>query len=414
MNFNEVVQYLENLTIMPKTMPGLEKIRGAVAEKSWFKNLDSKKIITVAGTNGKGTTCSTLEALLLSAKKNVGLYTSPHLVQTTERIRINGVDISEIQFVNIFLKNKQMLEKHELSHFEALTLMAADYFFSENNLDYVIFEVGLGGTYDATNIFPNHYSVITKLGLDHTNILGPTLQHIAKNKFGIIKNDSVVVHHQLPAEIHNLKNEVQRNTNSDWILAKTGASFCGKNKNNLTWKIDTPWGEADINLPGARAVENAMTALTLFEQLGFKPSEHIQALNQILLQGRMQKINWPNMTAPIYLSGDHNPQGVDSLIEILNNYDYKTLHLVVGVGQDKSCDEMFEKLISLPNMKLYLTETPFKGRAIYDYPTWIIQKSKYSHSNVENILDQLETISDDLVVVTGSLYLVGKIIKLIT
>ncbi len=401
MTFLDVVQYLENLTIMPKTMPGLEKIRSAVVEKKWFYNLDPKKIITVGGTNGKGTTCAVLEALLLSANQKVGLYTSPHLIQTTERIRTNGTDLSAADFVKLFLNNKDLIHKHELSHFEALTLMAADYFFSQD-LNYVIFEVGLGGTFDATNIFPNYYSVITKLGMDHQNILGETIQDIAKNKFGIIKSDSIVVHHELPAEVIELKNK-----NATWIQAKP---FKSEFKDNQ-WFIDTVWGTAEINLQGARSAENAATALTLFENLGFDPKKHLSVLNQIRWSGRMQKINWPNMKASVYLSGDHNPQGIKSLIEILKNYKWNTLHLIVGIGQDKSCDEMFQELLNLPNIKLYLTVTPFKGRRLLEYPDWVIQKSVVQNESVINILNELQTHQNDIVLVTGSLYLVGEVLK---
>jgi dihydrofolate synthase / folylpolyglutamate synthase len=363
--------------------------------------LDPKKIITIAGTNGKGTTCAVLEALLLSANQKVGLYTSPHLIQTTERIRTNGVDISEADFVKLFLNNKDLIEKHELSHFEALTLMAADYFFSQD-LNYVIFEVGLGGAFDATNIFPNYYSVITKLGMDHQNILGDTIQDIAKNKFGIIKSDSIVVHHELPAEVIELKNK-----NATWIQAKP---FKSEFKDNQ-WFIGAVWGTAEINLQGARSAENAATALTLFENLGFDPKKQLSALNQIRWSGRMQKINWPNMKASVYLSGDHNPQGVKSLTEILKNYQWDTLHLIVGIGQDKSCDEMFQELLNIPNIKLYLTVTPFKGRTLVEYPDWVVVKSVVQNESVLNILNELQTHQNDIVLVTGSLYLVGEVLK---
>lgn len=403
MTFVEVVNYLERLTIMPKTMPGLEKIRAAVIEKKWFHQLDPKKIITVAGTNGKGTTCAVLESLLLSAGQKVGLYTSPHLIQTTERIRINGIDISEVQFVQLFLENKNLIEKHQLSHFEALTLMASDHFF-QSDLDYVIFEVGLGGTYDATNVFPNYYSVITKLGLDHQNILGNTLVEVAQNKFGIIKPNTVVVHHQLPVEVLSLKSST-----SNWIQAKA----CKSRFENNQWFLDSEWGTAELNIPGERTVENAATALTLFEVLGFNVQKNLSSLNKIRWQGRMQKITWPGFYCPLYLSGDHNIQGVESLIQILNHYEWNELHLIVGIGQDKSCDEMFALLLNLPRVKIYLTETPFKGRLIDQYPSEVLKIAVQKNPDCIEILNSIHPNKNDLVVVTGSLYLVGDVLKAI-
>jgi dihydrofolate synthase/folylpolyglutamate synthase len=401
MTFIEVVNYLERLTIMPKTMPGLEKIRAAVIEKKWFHELDSKKIITVAGTNGKGTTCAVLESLLLSAGQKVGLYTSPHLIQTTERIRVHGKDISEVQFVQLFLENQNLIEKHQLSHFEALTLMASDHFF-QSGLDYVIFEVGLGGTYDATNIFPNYYSVITKLGLDHQNILGNTLIEVAQNKFGIVKTNSIIVHHQLPEDVQSLKK-----SDATWIQAKTISSRFENNQ----WFLDSVWGVAEVNIPGERTVENAATALTLFEVLGFNPQNHLSALSKIRWQGRMQKINWPGFACPLYLSGDHNIQGVESLIQILSHYDWNELHLVVGIGQDKSCEEMFSLLLNLPRVQIYLTETPFKGRPIDQYPEEALKVAIQKNTNCIEILNSIRPNKNDLVVVTGSLYLVGDVLK---
>ena len=192
---------------MPKSMPGLDKIKRALVKTDWYTKVDPKKIVIVAGTNGKGTTSAALESLLLHAGQRVGFYSSPHLVSTTERIRLNGRDISEAEFLNVFHRCETLIKECELSHFEALTLMAGEYFFGAMNtapLDFSILEVGLGGTYDATNAFPHKYVVITKLGLDHVSILGSTIQDIAVNKFGVVSNKSIVVHHVLPAEVVEL------------------------------------------------------------------------------------------------------------------------------------------------------------------------------------------------------------------
>jgi dihydrofolate synthase/folylpolyglutamate synthase len=392
MQYNQVIQYLESLTIMPKTMPGLEKIRSAVTSKSWFSQLDPQKIITIAGTNGKGTTAASLEALLLSAGKKVGLYTSPHLVSTTERIRVNGVDISEAAFTQLFLDNQASIEKDELSHFESLTLMAADYFFTQN-LDYVIFEVGLGGLFDATNIFPNHYAVITKIGLDHENILGNNLIDIAKNKFGIVKPNSIVIHHNLDPQLQPLMIETQRNTSSTWVSGD-------------------PQGKVfATNLIGPRAQENISTAVAVFERIGFHFEQHKAAVEKINWPGRMQSIKWPGISCPVFLSGDHNPQGIESLIEIMKAYSYENLHLIVGIGVDKSGHEMLARLLQLPRVKIYLTETPFKGRKIEDYPAFAKQVATMSDRDGVALLNRIKPQQKDMVVVTGSLYLIGKFLS---
>lgn len=409
MTYSEVVKALESLSIMPKTMPGLEKLRQALQHKPWFSKLDPEKIITVAGTNGKGTTSAALEALLMSAKQSVGLFTSPHLVSTTERIRINSEPISEEQFIQIYLENKILITESQLTHFESLTLMAADYFFGHKNLDYVIFEVGLGGTYDATNIFPNRFSIITALGLDHQNILGNTIEEIAKNKFGIVKNNSKVIHHALPAAVSEQFRHLIDFTESVAIPAKKGKLICEKSF-DPKWFLETQWGKTETNLPGIRACENIMTALTAFAEMGFDPPLHLQALNHIQWQGRMQKILWPGLAAPVYLSGDHNVQGVQSLIDLLQYYEWNELHLVVGIGVDKAADEIFKMLMKLPRVKIYLTKTPFKGRGLSDYPTSVREVAVAENENPIELLKSIKAKPNDIILVTGSLYLVGEIL----
>lgn len=410
LTFDAAVAQLEALSIMPKTMPGLEKLKQALQHKSWFDNLPTKKIITVAGTNGKGTTCAALQTLLLSAGKKVGLYTSPHLISTTERIRINGEPITEAQFVDLYRENKNLITSYGLTHFESLTLMAAECFFANNDLDYVIFEVGLGGTFDATNVFPNRYSVITALAMDHQNILGNTVLDIAKNKFGIIKPHSKVIHHPLPPEVFSLFSEVLSETNSQAIAAVQGSITCEKSFEPY-WFLHTPWGKTMINLPGQRACDNIMTALTVFEELGYEPQDHLHSLEKIPWQGRMQKITWPHCPAPVYLSGDHNIQGVQSLAHILHYFEWNNLHLVVGIGQDKDVEEMLRILLALPRVKLHLTKTPFKGRSVTDYPEEIRIKAVEENNDVIALLNSLTVKKNDLVIVTGSLYLVGQVLS---
>lgn len=408
--FKKAVAALEALNIMPKTMPGLEKLKQALQHKTWFAELNPEKIITVAGTNGKGTTCAALQTLLLSAGKKVGLYTSPHLISTVERIRVNGQEIAEADFVRLYQENKALIAQYELTHFESLTLMAAEYFFANNELDYVIFEVGLGGTYDATNVFPNRYSIITALAMDHQNILGNTVLEIAKNKFGIIKPNSKVVHHPLPGEVFALFAEVLAQTNSQAIAAVAGSIHAEKDF-EPHWFLTTPWGKTLVNIPGHRACENIMTALTMFEELGFEPQDHLHSLEKIPWAGRMQKIKWPHLEAPVYLSGDHNFQGVQSLVQLLQSYEWNDLHLVVGIGQDKAADEMFRLLYTLPRVNIYLTKTPFKGRSLMEYPEDVRTRAVDENEDVIALLNSVPAKKNDLVIVTGSLYLVGAVLS---
>lgn len=415
MNFNEVVKRLNSLETFPKERPRTERMLEVLKLKPWFKTLDPNKIIVVAGTNGKGTTCAALETLLLSVDQNVGLFTSPHLVSATERIRVNGKDISEQQFVELFLNHMQIIEQFRLTHFDALALMAGEYFFSGRYLeplDYVILEVGVGGLYDSTNAFPHNHSVVTKLGLDHEQILGPTLLDIAKNKFGIVKPNTHVVALGLPPEV---KNEIElnlRNINSKLVLAP---EFLVR-RSHAGVIAETHWGDLTTNMIGHRAFENINLALTMFDQLGFEVSQVLKKPVCINWSGRMQKIDWanqlwPNLECPFYVSGDHNVQGVQSLVKLLiEEFKWKTIHVVIGIAQGKNASEMIAHLDPLPNLKLYLTETPYKSISLKDYPRFS-QALSDQDIEVKDLLGRIKAESEDLVILTGSLYLVGKLLS---
>lgn len=422
MTYRECVACLESLQIMPKSLPGLEKIKAALRYTTWFATLDPSRIIVVAGTNGKGTTCAALESLLTAAGKKTGFYSSPHLVSTTERIRLGGQDIPEHDFIRLFQDCRPLIEAHCLSHFEALTLMAGHYFFSAewgNRPDYVVLEVGLGGEFDATNAFPHRYCGITKLGVDHENILGRNLQDIAQAKFGIVGAENVVVHHPLPAEVRPLQEQVRARTGSRWIEAAVPCwhvhQATGPAGTEPEYRMNYGGLEFPVNLAGERAAENVMTAIALFEALGFSLRESYRGLQRIRWPGRMQKAEWPGMACPLYLSGDHNAQGVESLLRLLGDFKWKILHLVAGIGGDKDAGAMLTALAGLPDMRLYLTVTPFKGRALQDYPEESRATAVALDENALRLLDRIAAAADpeDLCLVTGSLYLVGEILSAI-
>lgn len=415
MNFSEVVAYLESLQIMPKTMPGLDKMKMAFGEVSWFSDIDPSRVIIVAGTNGKGTTCAALESLLLQAGQKTGFYSSPHLISTTERIRLNGNDISEKDFVASFLRCKPVIEKYGLTHFESLTLMMAEFFFGEKrlcDLDFLILEVGLGGEFDATNAIPHRYCIVTKLGYDHTNILGRTIEDIARTKFGVVGRKNIVVHHRLPAEVAQVQESIRKKTNSNWVEAE-------ELKMSVVPGIQPQYflsfGDLKFktNVMGIRGAENLASAITMFQILGFDLRSYFVALREIKWGGRMQIVKASAMPCALYVSGDHNEQGIDSLIDILKDFERDTLHLVVGIGIDKEADAMLTKLVDLPRVRVYLTKTPFKGRSLSDYPEYFIKKAEASHDDVMKLLQTvaLNAKPTDLCIVTGSLYLVGAVLK---
>ena len=273
----------------------------------------------VAGTNGKGSVCATLEALLLGAGERIGLYTSPHLVETTERFRIAGNEITPELFVRAWEAVSRSCQEIRLTHFEALTLMAAWLFFAGEAVppvDRAILEVGLGGTWDATNAIPHSFCIITRLGLDHQNLLGSSLGEIAANKFGIVTPGSRVVHFPLPPEARQLSMEVQESTSSRWIEASSdGYSLHSVPASSLSegpaWLLQAAGPkihEFPLSLPGARGFENTIVALKAFQELGYDPGRGLPVLSRVSWPGRMQRIAYPGSPCPVYLSGDHNPK----------------------------------------------------------------------------------------------------------
>lgn len=417
--FSEVVQHLESLGVMPDRPPALDQVKKGLIclgyeSYPFFKRYqeDPRRVFLVAGTNGKGSVCSTLETLLSSQGERTGLYTSPDLISPTERIRIGAKDVSQSLFCEAFHAVREKVGDLRLTHFEMLTLMAIWSFCSgetESPVDRVILEVGLGGLWDATNAVPHGLSVISKIGFDHEHILGSTLPEIARNKFGIVSPAShTVVHGVFDSQLDSLVEETQKKTNSTWVQTPPwGVRFEG----GKTF-LQSPWGEAELALMGRRGAENSMLALTAFEQMGFDPSKGLAALKQVPLRGRMEKVEETPSGAAVYFSGDHNAQGVQSLCEILQHMEWKQLHVLAGVGAKKNLDEILGPLHTLPRSRLYLTRTPFKGMEMSEYGAWL-DCSSGAWDDIHEAYSEVKIRAKegDLVVVTGSLYLVGDLMK---
>ncbi|MEO5970633.1 MAG: hypothetical protein ABIQ95_11955, partial [Bdellovibrionia bacterium] len=288
-----------------------------------------------------------------------------------------------------------------------------------------IFEVGLGGIWDATNAIPHRNCIITSLSYDHQNLLGNSIEEIAANKFGIIQQGARVVYSAFPNDakesLLQLKETVQAATNSTWtesvpFESLTSTTDSASPSNEPQFEISTQWGEAPLALAGERGAQNTATALTFFAQLGYNPTDYLTVLNQIKWPGRMEKVVGAK-PCPTYLSGDHNPQGAESLVQLLKYYKRKHLYILVGVGKDKDLDGILAPLFSLrgnsekdalENTSVFLTETPFKGRATEDYGKWKNLASDVSKDSVA-LLRKIQDLAgpDDMIVVTGSLYLIG-------
>ncbi len=406
MNYREWVQWLETRNPMPELKPGIEKTRNALTEAGLMDLVDPKKVIIIAGTNGKGTTAKTLEQLLLSTGSSVGLYTSPHLVDTTERIRIQGKDLTQNAFCSLCEHYRPLIEKWNLTHFESLTLFAADYFFKQKKVDWSIFEVGLGGTWDATNVIPHHWSAITALGFDHMHILGKTLPEIAMNKFGIIAKNNVVIHNDYDPEIEAILAEQLKKNRATSIRVSKARHRLEPGSPLPQYILESPWGDTAISLPGVRATQNMLQALTIFEVLGFNPQKYLKTLSTIQWPARMTPLKYTS-PCPVYLSGDHNTQGIESLVEILKHAQYKKLHLILGVSKNRAPLEFLPILAQLQNTEVTFTKPTFQGVTPQLPPGMTFFEKP--HEALQHVSQKAQ--AQDLIVITGSLYLCGDYLK---
>ncbi|TGV04105.1 bifunctional folylpolyglutamate synthase/dihydrofolate synthase [Flavivirga rizhaonensis] len=288
------------------------------------------KSIHVAGTNGKGSTSHMLASVLEEAGYKVGLYTSPHLKDFRERIRINGNVVSK-QFVTGFIKrNKVFFEVNSLSFFEMTVGMAFEYF-SREKVDIAVIEVGLGGRLDSTNIIIPEVSVITNIGLDHTQFLGNTLEAIAFEKGGIIKRNIPVVIGETQEETASVFKGLARKNNSKIVFA-----------DQEIIKV------YDTDLLGMYQSKNVKTVIQAIKELRikeFKVSEQclkeglLKTVNNTGLLGRWQVIN---ETPKVVCDTGHNREGLSYVINQIHNEKYNDLHIVLGVVNDKDLSTIID------------------------------------------------------------------------
>ena len=290
------------------------------------KNL---KCIHVAGTNGKGSTSHMLASIFQEAGYNVGLYTSPHLKDFRERIKINGLEISEEFVCNFINTNKAFFEANEMSFFEMTVGLALDYFAKEK-VDIAIIEVGMGGRLDATNIITPLVSVITNIGLDHTQFLGNTLEAIAYEKAGIIKSG-------IPVVIGEYTHETK-----PVFLAKAKET-----RSEIYFASDFIQETYDSDLIGDYQAHNKKTVVQtisiLNSQRTFKISEAniksglLKVVKNTGLEGRWQQLGeFPK----IICDTAHNKNGLEIVMKQIQKEKFDTLHIVLGVVNDKDLNEI--------------------------------------------------------------------------
>ena len=359
------------------------------------------KSIHVGGTNGKGSTSHMLASILQEAGYKVGLYTSPHLKDFRERIKINGQVVSK-QFVIGFIKrNKTFLESNNLSFFEMTVGMAFDYF-AKQKVDVAIIEVGLGGRLDSTNIITPELSVITNIGFDHVQFLGDTLEKIAGEKAGIIKQNIPVVIGQTQDETKEVFSSKAKSTNSEIYFA-----------DQLVEEV------LESDLKGSYQEHNKKTVIqsvTVLRQLGYDISNSnlkkglLNVVKNSGLQGRWQVLQ---QQPKIVCDTAHNKEGLSYTMQQLQAESYNKLHIVFGVVSDKDLDGIISLL---PKQASYYFCKPNvqRGQDEELLKEYFLSKgfTGNSYSSVNEALHtaKLNANTDDLIYVGGSTFVVAEVL----
>ena len=434
--------YKETLQYLYSRLPMFSK-EGQAAMKPGLQNIikfcqklgnpeEKFKSVHIGGTNGKGSSSHMLAAVLQKAGYKTGLYTSPHLRDFRERIRIDGEMISENAVIDFVKTNRQFIEEIEPSFFEVTVAMAFEYF-ALNKVDIAIIEVGLGGRLDSTNIIKPELSLISNIGYDHMNILGNTLAEIATEKAGIIKTKTPVIISQRQAEIQAIFNNKATEMESpitfasdDWEI--TQSSFQNTNTDLLKVEINPKsrnenpifeFNSLELDLTGSYQLKNLAGVLSTLKQLktlGFKITDQNikSALGSVKtltgLMGRWQTLGKKPLTI---CDTGHNEDGIKEVLKNIRQSKFNNLHMVFGMVKDKDISKILKLL---PQEAKYYFCQPNIPRAksadeLYTEAMQFGLKGDYFES-VHEALEAAKknALENDLIFIGGSTFVVAEIV----
>jgi len=429
--YTEAVDWINSL-IPFGIRPGLDRI------EKLMEKLDNPqrrlKFIHVAGTNGKGSTCAFLTSVLVQSGYSVGTFTSPYITKFTNRFQFNGEDIPEetlTKLANILVPLVNEMADSELGSptmFEVATALAILYFSHECFPDVVVWETGLGGRLDVTNIVFPIVSVITNVGYDHTDILGDTLEQIATEKAGIIKPGVPVISCvNQPEVVAILKEKASACQTSLYLLDEDFSYKVTGIENGLqsfTFKGHFRSMDIDIAMKGVHQCTNAAGAMMVLEVLRqylafMLDDEDVQkGFRDTFWAGRLEEVS---SSPRIVLDGAHNPEGAESLAKSLPIfYKYGKLNLLMGMLSNKHHGSYLEHILPIVDT-LILTEPDFRKKMDVENLHGIVEslQGQYAKENLEIIVERdwgkalqlLKSITaeDDLAVVSGTLYLIADV-----
>ncbi|MDG1477171.1 MAG: bifunctional folylpolyglutamate synthase/dihydrofolate synthase [Vicingaceae bacterium] len=405
------MNYQETLDYLFKQLPMYQRV-GKAAYKvdlsnthelcKLLNNPENKfKSVHVAGTNGKGSTSHMLASVLQEAGYKVGLYTSPHLKDFRERVKINGEMISEEQVVSFVKKYKANFENVQLSFFEWTVGLAFDYFSSEQ-VDIAIIETGLGGRLDSTNVVTPEVSVITNIGIDHTQFLGNTLKKIAAEKAGIIK-------HNIPVVIGETQKETQTMFHNKATECDSLIQFADK----------TILKGLQTDLKGVYQQKNVRTCMAVVKVLNQKgwniPEEAVKigllsVVRNTGLLGRWQTLSENPL---VICDTGHNEEGITEIVAQLKKTPHDKLHIVFGVVNDKSIDKVLDLLPK--DAQYYFCEAKIPRAMKVEELMRIAEGKGVKGIQCKSVQDafkvaQNNTTKNDLIFIGGSTFVVAEVV----
>ncbi|MBQ0110737.1 MAG: bifunctional folylpolyglutamate synthase/dihydrofolate synthase [Oscillospiraceae bacterium] len=387
MKYSQALQYIHSLSVFG-SKPGLCRIT-ELADKLGNPQ-QNLKFIHIAGTNGKGSTCAMTAATLTDAGYKTGLFISPYVTEFCERIQINGNYIPKRTLARLCEKVKAVadtMDDHP-TEFEIITAVMFLYF-KEQKVDYAVVEVGLGGRLDSTNIITPVVCAITKIALDHKEVLGDTVEKIAPEKAGIIKKGVPIV--LAPQEFESAVQTVNK------IATKQDAPL---------YKVK-PLKSADIGLIGAHQLQNAATAQKICELLNIPQKSIDYGIKNAFLPARVEYIcKYPD----VILDGSHNPDGAAALYQIIKD---KAPVLILGMMRDKDSAAVIKMLAPVSSAVITVTVRSNKRSETAENLCRQAQKytAAYAAKNYISALKKAAELQNGTVVICGSLYLAGDIRK---
>lgn len=398
---------------------GLEKIKSLLAELN-NPHLQFPSI-HIAGTNGKGSTSAMIESMLRAAGYRTGLYTSPHLVDVRERIRVNNQTISASELTSYLNRLQPLFEKYGCTFFEAMTVIAF-LFFAERTVDIAVIEVGLGGRLDATNVITPWISVITRIDIDHTRQLGKTRRQIAMEKAGIIKPGTICITQQQTDDVGQVFVGICRERQTQHfpvanLVRIEKVQLAEKLSTFDAWVMDVDYPQLKLALIGEHQLDNAALALATIGILNARflrvEKQHVyRGLRQVCWPGRLQIIA---ERPTIVLDVAHNPNGIATLVNAVRTiFDYERLMIVFGVCRDKDYRRMTQDLAAIADSLIAVkaeTERGLSARTLAKIASNYMTSVFSSRSVGDGFnLAREQARQHDLILCTGSHYVVGEIL----